>query len=187
MERTTLNKLRAIYPVKTICMHGSPLSKFDNRLLWQKYDYRNYGIIGEPYLDIDFNDVFYLTDTGRRWDGDGVSIRDKASTSMEHGAWSTEHGARSMERNNRLPQRYAPCAMRHAPRFRETFDIITALEQGLLPKKIMLTIHPQRWHDRLIPWIKELVWQNGKNVVKAIVVRRRRGGEWESGRVGVRE
>lgn len=102
-----LEKLRAISPVKTICMHGSPLSKFDNRLLWQKFDYRNYGIIGEPYFDIDFNEVLYLTDTGRRWDGDGVSIRDKASTSTEHRAWG-------MERNNRLPQRYAPCSMRSA-------------------------------------------------------------------------
>ncbi|MCI0493491.1 hypothetical protein L0Z72_00675 [candidate division KSB1 bacterium] len=161
-----LERLRRIVPVKTICMHGSPLSKFDNRLLWQKFDYRKYGIIGEPYLDIDFNEVLYLTDTGRRWDGDGVSIRDKAST-------STEHGARGMGRNRQSAAHYAPCSMRHALRFRETFDIITAVEQGLLPDKIMLTIHPQRWHDRLIPWTKELVWQNAKNVVKAVVVKRR--------------
>ena len=53
-----LEKLRTIFPVKTICMHGSPLSKFDNRMLWQKYNYRDYGIIGEPYLDVDFNEVF---------------------------------------------------------------------------------------------------------------------------------
>lgn len=179
-----IEKLRRIVPIETICMHGSPLSKFDNRLLWQKYDYRNFGIIGEPYLDIDFNDVFYLTDTGRRWDGDGVSLRDKASTSMEHGAWSMGqgagsmgHGAWSMEQNRQS----APRAMRHALRFRKTFDIIHALEQGLLPDKIMLTIHPQRWHDRLIPWTKELVWQNGKNVVKALVVKRRKG------RVGLKE
>jgi len=39
---------RDIYPVKTICMHGSPLSKYDNRLLWEKYDYRDFGIVGSP-------------------------------------------------------------------------------------------------------------------------------------------
>ena len=37
----------------------------------------DYGIIAEPYFDLDFDEVFYLTDTGRRWDGDDVSVRDK--------------------------------------------------------------------------------------------------------------
>jgi hypothetical protein len=58
-----LAKLRRVVPVETICMHGSPVSKHDNRLLWEKYNYRNYGIIGEPYLNIDFQTVTYLTDT----------------------------------------------------------------------------------------------------------------------------
>jgi len=40
-----LEKLRELYPVKTICMHGSPLSKWDNRDLWKRYNYRDYGII----------------------------------------------------------------------------------------------------------------------------------------------
>jgi hypothetical protein len=58
-------------------MHGSPRSKWDSRRIWDKYDYRKLGVIGEPYFDIDFNEVFYLTDTGRRWDGWKVSLRDK--------------------------------------------------------------------------------------------------------------
>jgi len=74
-----LEKLRKFYPVKTICMHGSPLSEWDNRLIWEKYNYRDFGIIGEPYFDVDFGEVFYLTDTGRRWDGDEVSVRDKVT------------------------------------------------------------------------------------------------------------
>jgi len=72
-----LAKLRKIYPISTISMHGSPRSKYDNKALWQKYNFRDLGIIGEPYLDIDFNEVAYLTDTGRRWNGFDVSIRDK--------------------------------------------------------------------------------------------------------------
>jgi tetratricopeptide (TPR) repeat protein len=75
-----LNKLRKFYPVKTVCMHGSPLSKIDNRLLWSKYNYRDFGVIAEPYFDIDFNKVLYITDTGRRWDGDKVSVRDKVKS-----------------------------------------------------------------------------------------------------------
>ena len=77
--RENLEKLRRVVPVETICMHGSPLSKYDNRKLWEKYDYRDFGIIGEPYFDVNFEEVLYLTDTGRRWDGDSVNIRDKAT------------------------------------------------------------------------------------------------------------
>ncbi len=77
-----LSELRKLVDVKTICMHGSPLSKFDNKDLWNKYNYKEFGIIGEPYYDIDFNKVFYLTDTGRRWDGGNVSVRDKVNSSI---------------------------------------------------------------------------------------------------------
>jgi hypothetical protein len=77
-----MEKFRKIYPVKTICMHGSPRSAYDNKDIWKKYNYKNLGIIGEPYFDIDFNKVFYLTDTGRCWDGNKFSIRDKVSSSF---------------------------------------------------------------------------------------------------------
>ena len=75
-----LEKLRRLAPVSTICMHGSPRSKFDNREIWKKYDYRQLGIAGEPYFDVDYNQVAYLTDTGRRWNGLSVSVRDKVES-----------------------------------------------------------------------------------------------------------
>jgi hypothetical protein len=75
-----LARLRALVPVRTICMHGSPRSKYDNKDVWKHYDYRHYGIIGEPYFDLDFKKIFYLTDTGRRWDGGAVSVRDKVDS-----------------------------------------------------------------------------------------------------------
>ena len=53
-----LANLREAAPVKTICMHGSPLSPHDNKLLWTKYNYRDYGIIGEPYFDMDLAKCF---------------------------------------------------------------------------------------------------------------------------------
>lgn len=77
-----LDELRKICSVSTICMHGSPLSKFDSKDLWEKCNYRDYKISGEPYFDINFCKVFYLTDTGRRWDGEKVSVRDKVNTSF---------------------------------------------------------------------------------------------------------
>ena len=62
-------------------------------------------------------------------------------------------------------------------KFHSTFDIIEAAAKGLLPDKIMLNIHPQRWTDNRFDWTKELVWQNVKNVVKRIVIRRLHGLE----------
>ncbi len=75
--RRNLEFLRKAFDIKTACMHGSPRSKYDNRIIWQKYSYRELGIIGEPYFDIDFDRVAYFTDTGRRWNGEKVSVRDK--------------------------------------------------------------------------------------------------------------
>jgi len=78
-----LSKFRKLVPVKTICMHGSPLSKWDNRHLWKKYDYKDFGIIGEPYLSIDYKDIVYVTDTGRTWNSDKFSIRDKVTSNIK--------------------------------------------------------------------------------------------------------
>jgi len=126
-------------------MHGSPLSKYDNKDIWKKYDYRELGIIGEPYLDIDFNEVFYLTDTGRRWDGYKVSIRDKVSSQQK--LWEKQGLV-----------------------FHSTQDIINAANEGRLPDKIMMTFHPQRWTSNPIWWTKELVMQNVKNAVKKAII-----------------
>ena len=78
-----LEELRKLAPVSTICMHGSPMSKHDSKDLWNHYDYKDYRIIGEPYFDVDFKKVFYLTDTGRKWDGDKVSIRDRVDSGFD--------------------------------------------------------------------------------------------------------
>ena len=78
--QSDLSELRKIAPVQTVCMHGSPMSKYDSKDLWKEFDYRDYGIIGEPYFDVDFNEVFYLTDTGRSWKNKKSSIRDHVST-----------------------------------------------------------------------------------------------------------
>ncbi len=132
-----LNYFRTYYPVKTICMHGSPASVWDNKMLWRDYNYKNYGILGEPYFDIDFSTTLYITDTGRRWDGNKVSVRDKVKN-----------------------------AFQHAFHFKHTNDILNALNNDKLPAKIMITTHPQRWHDQYSPWIKELILQNIKNIIK---------------------
>ena len=84
MFNENLLRFREIYPVTTICMHGRSLSKYDNRLLWKNKDYKQFGIKGEPYLDLDFDKVLYLTDSAQRWNGSNISIRDKVSTKLKY-------------------------------------------------------------------------------------------------------
>jgi hypothetical protein len=86
-----LKKLKKLAPIDTICMHGSPLSKYDNKDLWRHYDYRSYGIIGEPYFDLDYSRIFYITDTGRKWNNRDASIRDKVESPFEIEVKSTQH------------------------------------------------------------------------------------------------
>jgi len=67
--RGELEAFRGICDVRTICMHGSPLSRYDNRDLWKKYDFRDFGLEGEAYLSMAGKGLQYLTDTGRSWSG----------------------------------------------------------------------------------------------------------------------
>jgi len=84
-----LNKMREVVVVNTIVMDGRPWSVYDNRDLWKSYNYRDFGIIGEPYFDMNFNEVFYLTDTGRCWDGAKYSVRDKVQSDFRQSYHST--------------------------------------------------------------------------------------------------
>lgn len=99
-----LNKIRNVVPVSTICMHGSPRSKFDNKMIWTKYDYKKLELLGEPYFDIDYNDVFYTTDTGRKWNKSSVSVRDKVLTNFKIPIKSTNHFIQLIK-NNKLPDK----------------------------------------------------------------------------------
>jgi hypothetical protein len=57
---------RKICEITTICMHGSPLSRYDNRDLWKIYDFKHSGILGETYLSAG-KDLEYFSDTGCSW------------------------------------------------------------------------------------------------------------------------
>lgn len=94
--------IQNMYPAKTICMHGSPLSRWDNRKLWEKYKYQEYGIIAEPYFDVDYTKVFYITDTGRAWNKTQVSVRDFVKSDFNFKIKSTKHLLNLIE-NDSLP------------------------------------------------------------------------------------
>ena len=263
-----LETLREIAPVQTICMDGSPLSKYDNKDLWSSggtsaslsvreirrrrdketerqgdsntentslspqaseslistkhsegerrsphqryisnkeqvvsshtshstlqayYSYQDFGIIGEPYFDIDFNKVFYLTDTGRCWDGDKFNVRDKPiinkassnqekimlerSDSSEHSGWDKPMAAESLSAagEQRAGSQEAVSNSNFLKlHFHSTNDLIETIEKGDFPKQAMITFHPQRWNDHWYYWTKELIFQNLKNQVKRFLVK----------------
>lgn len=147
---SNLSQLRKIAQINSICMHGSPRSQWDSKDIWKKYNYRELDIDYEPYIDTDFESTLYLTDTGRRWDGYRVSVRDKIPGFQEK--WD------SMGLS-----------------FHTTDDIIAQLESTESPLvksniSLLITTHPQRWNDFGIKYIKEAIIQNVKNVIKAYMI-----------------
>lgn len=144
--QTWLEYFRQYYAVETICMHGAPTSKYDSKDLWTKYDYKTLGVIGEPYMDTDFSQVVYLTDTGRCWDGFKVSRRDKIPHYQDE--WEKKHWA-----------------------WHTTPEFLADVKVDWVPKRMMITTHPQRWSNDRKEWWKEFIGQNIKNWIKEKIVK----------------
>ena len=98
---------------------------------------------------MDFSKFFYLTDTGRRWDGFSVSVRDKVPVYQD--VWSSKGW-----------------------KYHKTDDIIDAVLKEDFPMRLMMTIHPQRWTDNTFSWVMELATQRAKNVVKKVMIKKSR-------------
>ena len=155
--------MRELAPVTTACMHGSPLSCLDSRLIWKYYDYRELGIICEPYFDINLDHYLYLTDTGRRWDGESVSVRDRVY-SREEGYFSD--WIRKPVKGSAMDAGADGTEMRKRYSYRATAEIIMAVRKDNFPEKALFTIHPQRWSMNFSQWVGELIGQKLKNAAK---------------------
>ena len=138
-----IEKMRQVADVRTITMHGAPTSRFDSKDMWRVYDYKKLGLIGEPQIDVDWSEMFYLTDTGRSWNG--VSRRDKVADFKL--VWEAKGWV-----------------------YEKTDDVIKALKEGSFPKRLMMTTHPQRWTDNMLEWMRELVMQRMKNIIKRFLI-----------------
>lgn len=145
-----LAKLRELADVRTACAHGSPRSPWNSQDIWNQHDIRALGIDYEPMMDTDFSTTLYLTDTGRRWDGYKVSVRDKVPQYQKR--WA-EQGLV----------------------FHSTDDIIHALNDINHPihhYKLLINTHPQRWMPVGVRWGVEAVGQWWKNQAKRLIVYR---------------
>ena len=125
-------------------MHGNPLASWSNRDLWGKYDLNDFGIIGEPYLSLDYNGILYLTDTGRTWADLNIRVKDVLDTA---------DGA-----NSRFTGMIA------------STDAVIDLVKAEEVLQLCILAHPNRWCDNTMGWTKELIYQNIKNIGKAGIV-----------------
>jgi hypothetical protein len=58
---------RERYNVTTACMHGNPLTKNDNKAIWREASFSQFGLLGEPYISLDYSKFAYFSDSGRTW------------------------------------------------------------------------------------------------------------------------
>ncbi|WP_052747707.1 polysaccharide deacetylase family protein [Geoglobus ahangari] len=135
-----LNEFREIVEVKTVCMHGNPLTPWDNRDLWKEYDFEKFNIIGEAYLSIKHEDIRYFSDTGRCWSGE-YSIKDTINS------------------NSKKEEKL---------RIKTTDDVIRIIREGVF-EQIYIVTHPNRWSTTYFEWLVELFSQNVKNLGKKVI------------------
>jgi hypothetical protein len=173
--RANLDYFRKYYPVRVISMHGSPSGSTDNRLIWKFFDYHECDIICEPYFDVDCSEMVYLTDTGRRWDGERYSVRDKAvSGENRHDPAYYDDWKTRPVRGSLLDMTAVGDALRNSVVVHSTGDIISLLTTGSFNGSLAINTHPQRWNGLVAGWVTELIMQALKNQVKRGLIEWRR-------------
>lgn len=144
-----LRKFREIVPIRTISMHGAPLSRFDNRDIWRDQDnhkslLNNLGILGEAYLDLDYRDIAYINDTGRNWSSKESNLRDHVESGLK-------------------------------PEFENGEELYKHLAYNPHPR-IVFQVHPERWSDHItdyyISLLVDTILNLGKRVIKLVEKRR---------------
>lgn len=137
-----LKRIRDIVPVKTISMHGRPLSRYDNRDMWKSKEKKelliqHFKLLGEVYLDIDYSEIVYIGDTGRNWKTRNNNKRDIVNSSI-------------------------------TPDFRNGNELLAYLTEQP-PNKLVFQIHPERWSDNLAGYYVQLSRDLATNFIKRII------------------
>lgn len=134
-----LEKFMEITDVKTVCMHGTPSSPYDNLELWKYVNFNQFNILGEAYLSVDFDKILYFSDTSRTWNGTKFKVKDIVKSTH-------------------------PCQ----EKIKTTDDLINLIKDGEKDRIYILT-HPARWKGRFSDSIKDIIYQKFKNVGKRLL------------------
>jgi hypothetical protein len=112
-----LTAFKKRYTVKTVCAHGNPLTRNDNKDIWKSMEFSDFGLLGEAFLSIDFDRFAYFSDSGRTW---------------------------LNSKSQKLPGKDSVETAFNQVQPKRTDDVIEIIKQGKLPNICVLT-HPERW------------------------------------------
>lgn len=137
-----LKKLQKIAPIRTIAMHGNPISLYDNRDMWRTAENhahleKNLEIYGEVYLDIDYTNIAYITDTGRNWRIGKANRRDIVDSAIK-------------------------------PDFKNGKAVLDCFKQACF-SKVIFQVHPERWSDSKMEYFSQYAKDKIANIIKTIV------------------
>ena len=138
-----LSNFRKRYDIKTVCAHGNPLTKNDNKDIWKDLKLSDYGLLGEAFLALDYTQFAYFSDSGRTWlniKSQKMSGKDSVDTSF----------------------------IKIRPK--TTNDLIWIINNGTLPN-INILAHPERWSRNFVGFIgrlsTDLLFSGGKLIIYA--------------------
>ncbi|MBT7995298.1 MAG: hypothetical protein HN691_10525 [Bacteroidetes bacterium] len=77
-----LKIMRNDFSISTISMHGSPLSKFNNKDIWNVYSMEKYKVLCISKNISLFTDFNYVTDSGRCFNSKNYNVRDFNNISL---------------------------------------------------------------------------------------------------------
>jgi len=72
-----IDSFREHVEIRSICSHGSPLSKYDSRDIWADNSFLQFGIVGDASISV-FGFAYY-SDTGGKWDSK-ANLRDNVKS-----------------------------------------------------------------------------------------------------------
>lgn len=135
-----LGRLREVARIDTVCMHGNPLTPYDNRDLWNgNRRFGDYDLLGEAYLSMDFEDVTYFSDTGRTWEDGALKIKDQPVGDF----------------TKRV-------------QVKTTDELIDRLDRATVDRACLLS-HPNRWAHSRVEYFSELAKDTVTNAGKRVL------------------
>jgi hypothetical protein len=136
-----LAEFRKRYEVKTVCAHGNPLTRHDNKDIWKKCQFSDFGLLGEPYLSLDYSKFAYFSESGRTW-------RNTKTQKMEGKDYVSSLSSEIQPGN--------------------TDELIQIIKEGKLPN-ICILAHPERWSKDWVSftsrWLLDFAFSAGKWVI----------------------
>ena len=96
-----LAALRAIAPVRTMCMHGSPLARENNMTLWKHRSFEAHGV-RDCILSHAWTGFAYFTDAGRTFGATSANLRDELGEAVCPGGVESSADLEAFLSNRRM-------------------------------------------------------------------------------------